>query len=138
MKILISIFIILGVVLVAWKGFEYWQQVNTQEAAQEQAAKGKEINPRQLPGLAPELELSLEKACQGGARSLKAWLKEHKDSPRVKDPRLAWIELDYVIKVAQDDPMEAKKKFALVKARVPTDSPVYPRIKQLEKPFGEN
>jgi hypothetical protein len=138
MKALISIAILLGVIFVAWKGIQYWDQVNKQEGMQERAAQSSQIDPRRLPGLAQDLELSLDKAYQGGARSLKAWLKAHKDSPKVQDPRLAWIELDYVVKVAQDDPMEAKKIFSAVKARVTKDSPVYSRVKELEKPFGDN
>jgi hypothetical protein len=53
----------------------------------------------------------------------------------VQDPRKAWIELDYCIAVAREDPAEAKRAFASVKNRTPQSSPVWPRIKQLEKTY---
>ena len=63
------------------------------------------------------------------------WLEKAKRSPQIKDPRLAWIELDYVLKVSASNPAEAKRVFIEVKQRIPTDSPVYPRIKSLEKNY---
>ena len=51
------------------------------------------------------------------------------------DPRLAWIELDYVVEVAPSDPAAARKVFAQVKARLTPTSPVYSRMQQLEKPY---
>lgn len=53
----------------------------------------------------------------------------------VADPRLASIELDYVVLVAREDIAEARKVFAQVKQRTPPASLVYPRIKQLEKTY---
>ncbi len=52
-----------------------------------------------------------------------------------KDPRLAWIELDYVQLVAPKNPGEAKRVFADVKQRTPPESPVYKRVKELEKTY---
>jgi hypothetical protein len=43
--------------------------------------------------------------------------------------------LDYVVLVANDNPAEARKTFIRVKQRVPRESPVYPRVKQLEKAY---
>jgi len=54
---------------------------------------------------------------------------------RVDDPRKAWIELDYVVGIAKDDPQKRKRIFADVKGRTPTTSPVYARIKTLEKTY---
>jgi hypothetical protein len=53
----------------------------------------------------------------------------------VKDPRLAWIELDYVVMLSPSDPVEAKKLFAQIKKRTPADSPIMPRIRSLEKTY---
>ena len=66
---------------------------------------------------------------------MKNWLKTHSQS--VEDPRKAWIELDYCVAVAREDPAEARRVFATVKERTPPSSPVWPRIKQLEKLSSE-
>lgn len=91
------------------------------------------VNADQLPGLPPKLEPSLQIALKQGARGLRIWLKNYRGY--VQDPRLAWIELDYAVLVAQKDPAEAKRVFAEVKSRVAPGSPVYGRIKQLEKTY---
>ena len=53
----------------------------------------------------------------------------------VVDPRRAWIQLDYVVEVSREDPSEAKRVFKNVKDRTPPSSPVYSRIKSLEKTY---
>jgi hypothetical protein len=135
MKALLSILIIAGVIFTIWKGFNYWDEVNHRRTAEERATERAQVDPRRLPGMGPELEQSLAQATQGGARGLKAWLDEQKKQGKIEDPRLAWVELDYVVQVAQQDPVAAKQVFAAVKARTPADSPVYQRVKQLEKTF---
>ena len=79
------------------------------------------------------LENTLAKAQQSGAAGLREWLNQYRRY--VADPRLAWIELDYCVLVARENPTEARRIFAEVKARVAPTSPVYPRIKQLEKTY---
>ena len=74
-------------------------------------------------------------AQRGDAATLKRFIDSCKNFPDVKDPRLAWVELDYVVKVSATDPLEARKIFQAVKKRTPTDSPIYPRIKSLEKNY---
>jgi hypothetical protein len=64
---------------------------------------------------------------------LRNWLKAY--DRQIKDPRKAWIELDYCVLVAREDPAEARRVFASVKDRMPASSPVWPRIKQLEKTY---
>jgi hypothetical protein len=86
-----------------------------------------------LPGLPVGLESSLQTAHKQGAAGLKNWLKAYR--PYVTDPRLAAIELDYVVMVGAGNIKEARQVFASVKQRTPTNSPVYPRIKQLEKNY---
>ena len=44
-------------------------------------------------------------------------------------------EPDYAVDIAQKDPTEAKKIYEDVKARTPTNSLVYPRVKELEKTY---
>jgi len=40
-----------------------------------------------------------------------------------------------MVLIARMDPVEAKKIFADIKDRIPTNSPIYPRIRQLEKTY---
>ena len=53
----------------------------------------------------------------------------------VQDPRKAWIELDYCVLVSREDLSEARRVFAEVKKRTPPSSPVWPRVKDLEKVY---
>jgi hypothetical protein len=62
-------------------------------------------------------------------------LETTKQAKAVKDPRLAWIELDYVLMITKDDPVQAKRVFQDVKQRTPPESKIYPRIKSLEKNY---
>ena len=61
------------------------------------------------------------------------WLKTY--SRVIADPRKAWIELDYCGMIYRDDPREARRIFAEVKARTPVTSPVWPRIQDLQKTY---
>ncbi len=89
--------------------------------------------PGKLPGMAPSLEESLEAAKKGGVESLVNWLRQHRTE--IEDPRLADIDLDYVVLVGRTDPREAKRVLKLVKDRVPANSPVHTRLEQLEKAY---
>lgn len=86
-----------------------------------------------LPGLPPSLEAGLAQAKSAGAQELKFWLMHHRKD--VDDPRLADIELDYVVLVARENIVEARKVFARVSKRIDSSSPVYPRMKELQKTF---
>jgi hypothetical protein len=134
MKALISIVVIAAICFGGWQFWKYWSELKrknegTPPPAEQTAAT------QQPPGLESRLEASLQKAQQGGAQSLKQWLDTYRRSGMVKDPRLASIELDYVLLLAREDPAEAKRVFAEVKKRIPSNSPVYPRIKALEPTF---
>jgi hypothetical protein len=130
---IIAAFIIIVVVWGGWELFLYWDKVkNEDETKQKQEAAAMVIGD-QLPGLAYQLEGSLQAARKQGAAGLKSWLKTHSQS--VEDPRKAWIELDYCVAVAREDTAEARRVFATVKERTSQSSPVWPRIKQLEKAF---
>jgi hypothetical protein len=132
MKALTSVFIVLLFVFVVWKVWDYWDRVSQEKEAQAEAAK-KPLEPRSLPGLDYKFENSLQEAQNRGADGLKAWLEAYRKA--TKDPRLAWIELDYVQLVAPQNPGEAKRVFATVKERTQPDSPVYRRVKELEKTY---
>lgn len=134
MKIAISILIVIAVIFVGYKLFEYWETVNKEREAQKQL-ESTQIDPHSLPGLPYQAETALQEAYNKGTEALKEWLDNARRSPLIRDPRLAWIELDYVVRVAREDPVQARKIFAEVKKRTPPDSPVYRRIKELEKTY---
>jgi hypothetical protein len=52
-----------------------------------------------------------------------------------RNPSKAWIELDYCTLIAREDPAEARRLFAAVKERTPASSPVWDRVKKLEKTY---
>ena len=129
MKPLIVIFIILGIGFGGWKIWDYWKAKEAEEAERNNPV----AQPTQLPGMPPQLQDSLGKAQSGGAKALKAWLDAYGRS--VQDPRLASIQLDYVLLIGRENPAEARRIFAEVKKRTPANSPVYARVKQLEPTY---
>jgi len=133
-KIFIAILIIVAVVFAGYKLFEYWETVSKRREAQKQA-ESSQLDPRSLPGVPSQAEPALQEAYNKGTQGLKEWLDSAKRSPLVKDPRLAWIELDYVVMLSVSDPVEAKKLFAKIKKRTPPDSPILPRLRALAKTY---
>ena len=134
MKVLIAILIAVGVIFVAWKLYDRWEETNREKELQ-QARVSAQLDPRSLSGMDQRLEPSLDQARQGGAKALREWLDKNSRSPFLQDPRLASIELDYAVLLSAENPIEARKIFRRVKERIPTDSPLYPRIQQLQKTF---
>jgi hypothetical protein len=132
MKALIAILIVVAVIFGGWKLWEYWDTVDQQKEA---AQKIPDVTEDQMGRMTPELENTLQEAKKKGASGVKDWLKRYQKSPKIPEARLAWIKLDYVLMASQNDPLEAKKVFADVKENTPTSSPVYPRIKKLEKSY---
>ena len=131
---LIAALIIAAVLFLGYELFLYWDRVkNEEETARKEAAAKVITSGDQLQGMPYELERTYKSAEQKGATGLKFFLKSYGD--RLQDPRKAWIELDYCRELARENPAEAKRVFAEVKARTPATSPVYPRIKQLEKTY---
>jgi hypothetical protein len=133
MKSILTAVIVFGLCLGAWKIHQFLEK--TQGTRQAPAAPGAETvsNGDQLSGLPPRLQPALEAARQRGAAGLRDFLAAH--GKEVADPRLAWIELDYVVVVAPGDPAAARKVFAQVKARLAPNSPAYSRMKQLEATY---
>ena len=130
--------LIAGVLIVAalygvWELFLYWEKVKSEEESKQKQDHAALVMGDQLPGLPYQLEASLQTAHRQGATGLRNWLKAY--GPKVEDPRKAWIELDFCVAVAREDPAEAKRVFAAVKERIGPSSPVWPRMKQLEKTY---
>jgi hypothetical protein len=130
---LIGALIIIAVLYGGWELFLYWEKVKNEEDTKQKQDAAAMVMGDQLPGLAPALESTLQAARKQGTAGLKNWLKTYSQS--VEDPRKAWIELDYCVAVAREDPAEARRVFATVKERIGPASPVWPRMKQLEKTY---
>ncbi len=127
----ITAFIIVLVLFGGWNLFLYWDKVKNEESeARKQAAAQAAAY---LPGMPQGLEESFAKAKAAGAQTLQEWLRLY--GPSINDPRKAAIELDYAMLLSRENPAEARRVFAAVKARTRETSPVYKRIKELEKTY---
>jgi epoxyqueuosine reductase QueG len=133
MSKLIGLLIILIVAAIGYALFNYFQKVKEEGEGSRQEEVVVEVVPTSLPGLPYQLEESLTKAQAQGYKAFRDWMKAY--GAHVQDPRKAWIELDFVIAMSSEDPGNARKLFQQVKDRTPVTSPVYPRIKKLEKTF---
>ena len=135
MRFLIGLIIVVGLSLGAYQLYEYWGKFKDKDetSATAPAPPPPQVNGDQLPGLPPKLQPLLDIAQKRGAAGLHDFLATN--GGKIADPRKAWIELDYVVLLAQSSPGEARFKFQEVKGRVQPDSPVYSRIKQLEKTY---
>src|ERR1017187_1311166 len=132
MRFVVGLIIVIGLALGAWQLHEYWGNFKEKEPAAAAPAIP-DVSGEQLPGLPPKLQPLLEIARKRGAPGLHDFLAAH--GKAIDDPRRAWIELDYVVLLAQSSPGEARRVFATVKSRVEPGSPVYSRVKQLEKTY---
>ena len=131
-KLIAAVLIVLACYGV-WELFLYWEKVKSQEETAQKSNAAAMVLGEQLPGMPSALEPSLQAAKKQGAAGLRNWLKAHNQS--IEDPRKAWIELDLCVALAREDPAEARRIFKSVKDRTPPSSPVWPRLKQLEKSY---
>jgi hypothetical protein len=131
---LIAALIVAVVLFVGYQLFLYWDRVNhEEETAQKEAAAKVITRGDQLQGMPYQLQSVYQKAEQQGAAGLRTFLKSYGNN--VQDPRKAWIELDLCQLISRENPAEARRIYADVKSRIPADSPITPRIKQLERTF---
>ncbi|MCK6501434.1 MAG: hypothetical protein L6Q38_18305 [Nitrospira sp.] len=93
------------------------------------------VSGQDLPGMPAYLEDSLSKAHQEGVDALGKWLKTWQK--KIQDPRLAWIELDYIVLLNLKDHKAARERFLAVQARVPDTSPVYGRVQKLAPAYEQ-
>jgi hypothetical protein len=133
MRKVIGLLLILGAFWGVKQLINHYQSVKEGQLAEGSGGPPARVDSTVLPGLPPALEPSLQTARKQGAPGLGRWLKTYR--PYVTDPRLADIELDYVVSIGAGNIQEARRIFAAVKQRTPTNSPVYPRLKQLEKTY---
>ncbi|MGO8675958.1 MAG: hypothetical protein ACLQVX_08805 [Limisphaerales bacterium] len=112
----------------------YYDKVKDEKESEQKQAVSARYLGDSLPGMPTrELETSYQAAEKEGAAGLGRWLKAY--GANVGDPRRGWIELDYCVEIARDNPAEAKRVFAEVKQRTPPSSPLWPRIKELSKTY---
>lgn len=135
MKIVITLVVIVGLFLAGRMGYQYYESFQPKEAAPAAAAGPVDMPDEQLPGMPPSLQAQLDEARQRGADGLRGFLAAH--AKAISDPRLASIELDYVVLITPSNPAEACRIFARVKERLEPDSPVYGRMKKLEKTYEQ-
>jgi hypothetical protein len=133
MKFVIGAIIIVGLSLGAWQFYQYWEKYQEKPSEAATSAPRVEVSGDQLPGLPDSLQGALQSAQEHGAAGLRQFLNDH--AREIKDPRRAWIELDYVVLAGSSDLADARLVLAKVKARVAPGSPVYERMKQLEKTY---
>ena len=113
---LIAAVLIVAALYGGWEFFLYWEKVKNDEETKQKQDAAAMTSGDQLPGLAYQLEASLQNARKQGAAGLRSWLKTNSRS--VEDPRKAWLELDFCVAVAREDPAEARRVFAVVKERI--------------------
>jgi hypothetical protein len=137
-KYLLGIVIVVGLAMGGYQLWEYWgkfSNVNGSSSASTSASSSAAVqdDSTSLPGMSPKLEPLLAASRNRGAAGLHDFLLTY--GKTISDPRLASIELDYVVLVAKDDPTEARRVFAKVKSRTSPTSPVYPRVQLLQKTY---
>lgn len=129
MKALITLVLVFAVY---WVGKSVFDQYKAKQAKDNPPAEAQKAE--HLEGLPVQFEASLQHAESQGAPALKVWLQRNRKY--VRDPRLAEIELNYVVLVSRTNPSEAKQVFQSVKKRTPKTSPLYDRIKRLDATYG--
>ena len=137
MRQFLALLLIVGAIWGGKQLYNYWETVRAKKETEDRGgAPPPATTPAAtaaLPGLPANLEASLQAAQRQGGAGLKNWLNLYR--PHVSDPRLAAIELDYIVLITSTNPQEARRTFTAVKQRTPTNSPVYPRVKRLEKTY---
>ena len=130
---LIAILIIALLLFGAYELVLYYDKIQNEKEGEQKQAVAARLVGDSLPGMPYQLEASLRNAEQNGAAGLANWLKTY--GSRTDDPRKAWIELDYCVLLARDNPAEAKRIFGEVKQRTAPTSPLWPRIRDLAKTY---
>ncbi len=131
MKALISLVVLGLIALGFYKAWEAWELKQTSAEVEKNAT----INPARLQGMDFKIEPMYREAQSKGAYGLRDFIDRYKGTQFLEDPKLAWIELDYALLLSVSDPPEARKVFNRVRARINSGSPVYARMKSLEKSF---
>jgi hypothetical protein len=132
-KFCIAALVIVGLSIGGYNIWQYWGHYKNSDSNSQQPAYVPPPPGDSFPGMPSSLEATYQASKARGVAGLRDFIKEYGNS--VSDPRLASIQLDYVILLAQSDPSEAKRIFNQVKNRTQSDSPVYSRVQQLAKTY---
>ena len=130
---LIWVLVIAAVAFVGYRFYLYWAKIQEEHDGRKEAAPIVNVSGDALPGMPPQLDAGCRAAKDKSPTAFRVWFKANEK--QLTDPRKAWIELDLCVAIRRDNPAEAKEIFARVKKRVPPSSPVWPRMKELEKAF---
>jgi hypothetical protein len=131
LKQILTVIFIAAAVYVGIKFSAYFRK-SLQEA--EQKVEGPpRYAPGKLPGLPAELEPAFEEAEKRGLDGLRDFLRQHRSE--IEDPRLADIQMDYVVLVGRANPAEARRVLADIRPRLAATSRAYKRFEQLEKVY---
>ncbi len=133
MSKLIAVLLIVAAVYGGVELFRYYERIKNEEFTTRKEEAASVVSPQQLSGLPSNLETVLAAAQGQGAEGLRKFLRAY--GATIQDPRKAWIELDYVVALTRENPAEARRIFAAVKERTGPTSPVWKRIKELEKTY---
>ncbi len=131
MRQVLTILMVIGLLWAGVKVRDYFQSAMQRAQAEVDGPSG--TAPGKLPGMPSSMETSLDEAKRGGASGLRDWLRQHQDE--VQDPRLAEIQLDYVVLVGLSNRAEAKRVLGLVGQRMTPTSPLYKRFQQLQQSY---
>ena len=118
---------------IGYKLFQQWDQARLEHDGKKKEEASAVVSGESLQGMPFQLEPALRSAKDKGAVAFQSWFTTNEKS--LTDPRKAWIELELCVAMSRENPSEAKKIFARVKSRVPPSSPVWPKMKDLEKTF---
>ena len=130
----IWVLIILVAGYIGYLLFVQWDKARLEHAGQKPEQAAALASGDSLAGLPYQLDASYRAAKASGAANFRTWFTANEKL--LADPRKAWIELELCVAMTRDNPAEAKKIYAAVKSRVPPSSPVYAKVKELEKTFG--
>jgi hypothetical protein len=130
----IWVLIILVVGYIGYLMFKQWDKARLEHAGQKPEQAAALASGDSLAGMPYQLDASYRTAKANGPAAFWAWFTANEKL--LADPRKAWIELELCKAVFRENPAEAKRMFAAVKGRVPPSSPVYGKVKEMEKTFG--
>jgi hypothetical protein len=116
-----------------WRFFLYTEKVKEEQQQEAKQAESQQVNPDQLMGMSPQLEASFKEARKQGTAATRTWFRNY--GHIIHDPKKAWIELDFCMDLARENPAEARKLYLEVKDRTPASSPVWARIQSLKKTY---
>ena len=129
----IWVLILVVAAYVGYRLFQQWDQARLEHESWPRQSAAVETGEG-LAGMPAQLELSYREARSRGPAAFQDWFSQNERY--LADPRKAWIEIELCKALIRENPAAAKKLYATVKERVASSSPVYPKVKELEKVLG--